>query len=104
MKSCTDSVSRTDATAEVDRPSAERFLGNVLEATGLFVDASLDAGPPRLSAATFDSLSGLNASHSSTTDADRVEADAGPSVMMSQRAGPTGSSVELPLRQSDFSR
>lgn len=101
ITSRTDSVTRTDATAEVDMPSVQ---GHAPQATGLLVDASLDAGPPRLVPAARVSLSDLHASDSSTTDADRQEAEAGLSAKMSHRAGPNDDSVELPLRQSDFSR
>ena len=100
MTSRPDSAIRTDATAEFDVPC---IRGPAPQATGLLVDASLVDGPPCLIPAAF-SLSGLHASYSSTTDADRQQADAGLSAKMSHRAGPSDNSVELPLRQSDFSR
>ena len=102
--SCTDSMTRTDATAEVDMPCIHGHLGNAPQARGLLINASLDAGPPRLLPDAFSSLSGLHASYFSTTDADTQEACAGLSAKTSRRAGPSDNCVELPLRQSDFSR
>lgn len=99
-----DLESRTDTAAQANVPAAEGLLGNAPQATRLLLAASLDTGPPRLSPAVSHSLSGLDASHDSMADADRLEPGAGPSVTMSQRAGHGDSSVELPLRQSDFSR
>lgn len=100
-----DAVSWTDAATAFDMPPAEGLLGTASKAAGPFLAAPLDAGPPRLAPAAFESLSGWSHSgHSGTADADRLAADAGPSVMTSQRAGPGGCPVELPLRQSDFSR
>lgn len=97
----TDAAIETSATAEADALSTQGRVGNAPQAPGLLANASFDAGPPRLPPAVFDSLSGL---HASTAVADKPEEDASPSVMMSQRAAPCDSSVELPLRQSDFSR
>lgn len=91
-------------TAMKSLPPAEGLLANAPQAIGLFLAALLDTGPPRLSPTMFDSLSGQDASHNSTADADRLNCSAGPSVMMSQMAGHRGNSVELSLRQSDFSR
>ena len=104
VASHTDAVTRTDATAEAGAPSIQGHLGNAPQATGLLDDASLDAGPPRLSPAAIEGLSGLHASYSNTTDPDRQEAHAGLSAKMSQKAAPSDKSVEIPLRQSDFSR
>ena len=98
------STNSPDTATDVSMHPAKGLLGDAPHATGLFLVASLDTGPPRLSPAVFDSLSGHDGSHNAAADPDRLEADAGPLLMMSQRAGHNGSSVELPLRQSDFSR
>ena len=99
-----DAASEKHVTTGADAPSTQGRLGIAPQGPGLLANASFDAGPPRLPPAVLDSLSGLQASYSSAAVADRTEEDASLSVMMSQRAAPCDSSVELPLRQSDFSR
>ena len=91
------------ATAEASQPGEEGQLHSSHQLTGLFGNVSLEPGPPRLSAAASDRSQNSSCQHKTVAADDTAEANAVDRALLSQKAV-LSSTVEFPLRQSDFSR